>query len=145
MKCEFYTRGVESMHRRWQGVVNGRVPQTGLSSITSWELFDAVIQCRSVNTVKLTRAYIYARACEQRVGARTALFPDAVCNYLRGAAWASRRSVRRTAPFWSGHIVCTYYACDYTSISKTQHCHKIVENVCRFVYRGRARESYSWK
>lgn len=61
MKCEFYARGVELTHRRWQGVLNGRVPQTGLSSITSWELFDAVIQCRSVNTVKLTRAYIYAR------------------------------------------------------------------------------------
>lgn len=68
MKSEkFYRRGVEENRRwqRWQGVVNGRVPQTGLSSITSWELFDAVIQCRSVNTVKLTRAYIYARACEQ--------------------------------------------------------------------------------
>lgn len=76
MKREFYTRGVELTHRRWQGGVKRPcVPQTGLSSITSWELFDAVIQCRSVNTVKLTRAYIYARACEQRCRCTYGLVP----------------------------------------------------------------------
>lgn len=74
----------------------------------------------------------------------SALFPDAVCNYLRETAWAGRRigltfgrgQTNETArPVGSSPgVVHTYLATFYledTTLSQ------IVENVCRFAWRGR--------